>query len=420
MTLVYAEIITIGDELLIGQVVDTNSAFIASELNRVGISVRKLLSIPDKANDIIDTLDETIQRSNIVIITGGLGPTSDDITKLTLTNYFNGRLIEDATVLRDIEAFFRMRGMLISERNRKQAEIPDVCKPLRNKNGTAPGMLFNKDGKLIFSLPGVPFEMKALLLDEVIPFIQKHFILPVKIHSTILTVGLSESYTADHIKDWEESLGPEYGLAYLPSPGVLRLRLSISGDNTDQLNRQLIDKMNELSVLLGANHVFGFDDETLQQVIGNLLKVTHSSLSLAESCTGGYIAHLVTSVPGASEYFKGSVTAYANEAKTGILKVPPDIIENDGAVSEAAVIKMAAGTKELFNTDYSIATSGIAGPGGGSEAKPVGTTWIAIATPVGVTAQKFLFGDHRERNITRASLTALNMLRLQIISQHKK
>jgi nicotinamide-nucleotide amidase len=414
---VFADVITIGDELLIGQVIDTNSAYIASELSRLGISVRRIFSVPDKATDIANTLNDSMQHADITILTGGLGPTSDDITKATLASFFNGRLILHEPSLKAIE---KRWGIGITGRNRKQAEIPDVCVPLINNYGTAPGMLFRQDGKMIFSLPGVPFEMKALMQKEVIPAILKSFVLPVKLYTTVLTTGLSESYTADLIKDWEDNLSSEYSLAYLPSPGILKLRLSVAGDNKEQLKPRLKKKINQLVNILGEKYVFGFDDDTLQLVVGNKLKDAQQTLSLAESCTGGYIAHLITSVPGASGYFLGSAIPYSNQAKSKLLKVSQDDIESEGAVSATVVEQMAVGVQQLFSTDFSIATSGIAGPDGGTDAKPVGTVWIATASPDKIVSQKYLLGDNRERNIIRASLTALNMLRISINGYNKK
>jgi nicotinamide-nucleotide amidase len=280
-------------------------------------------------------------------------------------------------------------------------------------------MLFTKDYKLIFSLPGVPFEMKALMLDEVLPVIVKKLKLPVILHRTILTTGLSESTTADLLEEWEDSLTPEYTFAYLPSPGILRLRVSITGEKESPLNEYLNNRVNELVKILGEKHVYGFDEDTLQDIIGQQLATNHLTLSLAESCTGGYIAKLITSVPGASRYFQGSVVAYSNEIKSQSLRVNPNDIASEGAVSETVVEQMVKGAQLLFNSSFCIATSGIAGPGGGTIEKPVGTTWIAVATPEKIISQKFLFGDNRERNIVRASVTALNLLRIAIVEFNK-
>jgi nicotinamide-nucleotide amidase len=409
-----ADIITIGDEILIGQVVDTNSAFIASEFDRSGIYVRRIHSIPDIENDIISTLDESLQNSDIIILTGGLGPTNDDITKKTLTKYFGGKLVLHKESWENLKKFFRYRGIEISERNKKQAEVPDNCQVLTNHSGTAPGMMFHKNDKLVVSLPGVPFEMKELIVEQVIPYIQEEFKLPVRFHKTILTIGIGESYLADQIRDWEEKLSSEFRLAYLPSPGMVRLRLSISGSNRDELNKMFNTEVETLTTLIGNDCIYGLDEDTLEKVVGKMLLENKCTLSVAESCTGGEISHLITSVPGSSSYFKGSVTAYANEIKASILNVPDSLIREYGAVSKEVVEAMARGVQKLMKTDFSIATSGIAGPDGGTPEKPVGTTWIAIATPERIVSQNFLMGEHRGRNISKASLTALNMLRIEI------
>jgi nicotinamide-nucleotide amidase len=420
MTEVFADIITIGDELLIGQVVDTNSAYIASELTKIGVTVRRIISIADQATSITNTLDESIHQSDITIITGGLGPTGDDITKQSLATYFGGGLILHPETLKEIEQFFTKRGAKMTDRNRKQAEIPDMCTPLRNRIGTAPGLLFRKDNRTIIALPGVPFEMKALILEDVVPVILSNFNLPVKLSITILTAGLSESMTADLLEEWESNLPSEYTFAYLPSIGILRLRLSISGKNEDNLKRQLKYEANKLVQILGKKHVFGFDDDTLPSVIGNKLKNINCTLSVAESCTGGYIAHQITSIPGSSAYFMGSATTYANSAKSQLLQVSDEDIVSQGAVSKKVVEQMAIGAQQLFGSDFSVATSGIAGPDGGTDEKPVGTTWIAVTTPHRIISQLFFFGDSRERNIIRASVTALNMLRISIDEYSKK
>ncbi len=410
-----ADIITIGDEILIGQVVDTNSAFIAEELNSNGIQIRKIHSIPDLAGDITSTLDESIQSSDLVILTGGIGPTNDDITKKALASYFDSKLVVHEKSLEHIKKRFSGMKIELSDRNIKQAEVPEICEVLPNRNGSAPAMVFRKEDKIIISLPGVPFEMKTIVQEEVIPLLNKAFQLPVRIQKTVLTVGIPESTMADRLKSWEESLSSNLNFAYLPSPGLLRLRLSISGEDKKRMHKRLDDKTTELVQIIGEKHVFGFDKDTLAGVVGRLLNEKSLTLSVAESCTGGNIAHLVTSVPGSSVYFKGSVTAYANEIKTQIIGVKETDINSFGAVSEPVVQQMASGIKKIFKTDYSIATSGIAGPDGGTPEKPVGITWIAIGTPDKLISRKYLLGDHRERNITKASLIALNMLRNSLL-----
>jgi len=409
-----ADIITIGDEILIGQIVDTNSVFIASEFDKNGIYVRRIYSVPDLEMDIRNTLDDSLQHSDIIILTGGLGPTNDDITKNTLTKYFGGNPILNEAVLAKITEFFKYRGIEVSERNKKQAEVPDNCIVLPNHSGTAPGMVFHKDGKVIVSLPGVPFEMKELVVDQVIPYLQKEFKLPVRYHKTVLTIGIGESALADMIKDWEDQLSPVFGLAYLPSPGMVKLRLSITGTKRTELIKIFNKELDSLTSLIGEDFIYGFDDDTLEKITGRMLLENGYSASTAESCTGGYIAHLITSVPGSSFYFKGSVIAYANEIKSSVIDVPKSLIKKYGAVSKEVAEAMAKGIQNLLKTDISIATTGIFGPEGGSSEKPVGTTWISIALPDKIVTENFLFGDHRGRNITKASLTALNMLRNEI------
>jgi nicotinamide-nucleotide amidase len=414
MHAIFSDIITIGDELMIGQVLNTNSSFIASELTKIGVTIQRIISIPDREQDIILTLNSCLASSDIIIITGGLGPTSDDITKGTLAAYFGGNLKIHEESYKQLEFFFKTRRAKISERNMKQAELPDNCIVLPNKNGTAPGMLFYQNNKPVFSLPGVPFEMKALIMEEVLPVIRKDFELPFKSNITVLTTGLAESTTADMIGEWENKLPPDITIAYLPAPALLRLRISITGNNNYQIKNKLNDHVSELVKILGKNHVFGFDEDTLQEVAGKKLLTNNLTLSTAESCTGGNIAQLITSIPGSSDYFMGGIIAYSNNAKIEQLGVKASDIELYGAVSKSVVEQMAVGVRKVFNTSFGIATSGIAGPGGGSEEKPVGTTWIALASPNKVTSAKYLFGDNRERNIIRASLTALNLLRIAI------
>ena len=406
-----ADLITIGDELLIGQVVDTNSAFLASELNSIGISVHKIHSVGDSESDMIKALDDSIQKSELVILTGGLGPTNDDITKKVLAKYFGTGMVIHKESLDNIKMILSARGVELSERNVNQAMIPDNCEVLTNKHGSAPGMIFRKKGRIIVSLPGVPYEMKTIVQEELLSFLSKEFSLPAICHKTILTVGTAESILADSLNDWEKKLPSTIKLAYLPGIGILRLRLSASGESKAKTNKLLDEKAKELIGIVGEKNVFGFDNDQLPQVIGKLLIKKRSSLSIAESCSGGNIAHMVTSIPGSSEYFKGSVTAYSNEIKTSMLGVNEEIILAHGAVSKQVVEQMALGARERFKTDYAIATSGIAGPDGGTKEKPVGTTWIAVAGPKKLISKKFSLGEHRERNIIKASLFALNMLR---------
>ncbi|MBN1253371.1 MAG: competence/damage-inducible protein A [Bacteroidales bacterium] len=410
-----AEIITIGDEILIGQIIDSNSAWIAEQLNLNGIKVNQILSISDSEKHILDTLSNISKETDIVIMTGGLGPTKDDITKKTLCNFFDSKLIFNDEVFKDIEKFFETRNIPLLEENRKQAELPEKCTVIRNYFGTASGMWFEKNGQVFVSLPGIPFEMKELISGGVIPLIKEKFKLPVIIHRTILTHGIPESSMAKIIEDWETNLNKNLKLAYLPSPEHLRLRLSIIGDDKKELESIIEYAEIELTKLIKKS-IFGYEKQTLQEVIGIILKERNATLSTAESCTGGNIARLITSINGSSSYFKGSVIAYSNEIKEKILNVNKGDIEKHGAVSKEVVTQMALGIKKLFNTDYAIATSGIAGPDGGTDEKPIGTTWIAVAGPDGISVKKYSFGTRRDINIRRASSKALDKLRKFILN----
>lgn len=403
-------IITIGDEILIGDTVDSNSAWIAQNLTSLGIENTKIISISDKKDEIINSLKNVENKNNFVFITGGLGPTKDDITKQTICDFFDTKLILNNDILQDIKHIFKIRGLEVSELNRKQAEVPANCTAIHNPIGTAPAMWFEKENIIYIFMPGVPFEMKAIMEKEILPRIKENFTLPKIEIKNIQTQGIPESHLAAKIDNWENNLSENFSLAYLPSPIGVRLRLTARGKKNENLTSLLdkeIEKLNEII----PDFIYSFEKETLEQVIGKLLTEKQKTISTAESCSGGNIAHLLTLISGSSNYFEGSVVAYSNSIKNRILNVPAEIIEEFGAVSKEVVEKMAEGVKALFKTDYAIATSGIAGPKGGTENKPIGTTWIAIATPEKIISQKFLLGDGRERNIMRSSATALNMLR---------
>jgi nicotinamide-nucleotide amidase len=418
---VKVEIINVGDELLIGQVVNTNAAWMSGQLNLAGFLVDRIIVIGDKRQEILDSLKDAHHRSEIILMTGGLGPTKDDITKDALCRFFNTRLVFNQEAYENIEKFFLLRGIPVTSINRKQAEVPGNCTPLPNKNGTAPGLWFetekpDHEGKVIFiSMPGVPFEMKAMLTDQVIPLLKKHFRTQAIIHKTILTQGIGESFLSDIIESWENQLPESISLAYLPQPGIVRLRLTGTGPAEDLVRSQMDEEITKLRGII-PDYIYGSDDERLEEIVGTLLKQKSFTFATAESCTGGYIAHLITSVPGSSGYFKGSIIAYSNEVKERELKVNPESILHYGAVSEAVVREMAINIRRIFNVDYAIATSGIAGPDGGTNDKPVGTSWISIATPTKVLSKKYLFGENRERNIRRTALQALNLLRKEIIA----
>jgi nicotinamide-nucleotide amidase len=409
-----AEIISIGDELLIGQVINTNASWIAGELNKVGIQVQQVTAIGDKAIDIKRALKDACSRNNIVLLTGGLGPTKDDTTKSVLADYFKSIMVFHEPTFKHIQKLFKLRNYEVTEVNRQQAEIPEKCIPLPNINGTAPGMWFEENGRVIVSMPGVPFEMQPMLQKHVIPRLEEKFDLPFILHKTIMTHGLGESKLAERIQHIEDNLPGHIKLAYLPQPGIVRLRLSAIGKEKNTLAgeirfycKQIQDEIPEL--------VFGYDDILLEEVVGMILKEKQKSLSTAESCTGGYLAHLITSVPGSSLYYYGSVISYANDVKIKDLNVSVADLEKHGTVSQQVVEQMALGARKKFGTDYSLATSGIAGPDGGTKQKPVGTIWISLASAKGAQSQLLHFGEHRGRNIRRTALAALNMLRLELL-----
>ena len=411
-----ADIITIGDEILIGQIVDTNSAWMAQQLNNEGINIRQITSISDQPEHIIATLDESRKHAAIVLVTGGLGPTRDDRTKSAMCTFFGTKLIENASVLDHVYSLLAPRGIPMNSLNRDQALVPASATVLHNKLGTAPGLWFEHEETIFVFMPGVPFEMKYLMEFEVIPRIKNMFNTLTIIHRTILTQGLGESTLAEKISGWEDSLPETISLAYLPSPHHVRLRLSARGENKNFLVKILDQKIEELAEII-PDYIFGYEDDTMAGNIGKILLEREETLGVAESCTGGNIAHAITLNPGSSAYFKGGIVAYSNELKTNVLGVDRNLISDRGAVSREVVEEMAIGARRILNTDYSIATSGIAGPDGGTPDKPVGTVWIAVAGPEFVISKLYNFANHRERNIIRASQTALNMLRLQLLKK---
>jgi len=414
---VKARIITIGDEILIGQIVDTNSAWLATELHQLGIAIERIVSIADTREAIHDALNAVDDSIALVILTGGLGPTKDDITKAALGDWFNSGWRTDAMVLERVAEHFAIRGLPMPEVNRGQAEVPDNCEVLFNAHGSAPGMWFEKNGSVFISMPGVPFEMKSIFTDHAIPRIRTRIQkLPI-IHRTIMTQGIGESSLMEIIGDWEENLrNSGLKLAYLPSVGSVRLRVSGFGNDEPALQRQIDQEVGNVLPLI-SKYAFGFDDEALESVIGKLLKTQGKTLSTAESCTGGYISHMLTSIPGSSAYFNGGAVTYSNQAKMEVLGVDEASLETYGAVSETVAIQMAEGARRIFHTDFAIATTGIAGPDGGTEEKPVGTVWIGISGPSGSFAQRFRMGDHRERNIRKSAMQGLQMVRKEILKE---
>ena len=405
-------IITVGDELLIGQILNTNSAWIAQKLNELGIQVKWQLTIGDEKKELFENLTEFLIKSDIIIITGGLGPTSDDITKPTLCEFFNSRLIFNKNILEHVEKFVVSRGGILNELNKSQAYVPDNAITLFNPIGTAPGLWFNKNDKTVIAMPGVPFEMEKMMTDQVIPLLKSHCQLSNIFHRTINTQGIPEARLAEMLNSWEKSLPNKIKVAYLPSPGMVRIRLSLyDADNEDLLKKY----ENELHKIIG-NNIWGYDNDSLEKIIGALLLERNKTLATAESCTGGNISKTIVSVPGSSRYFIGGIVAYSNDIKINQLGVNEDIIKKYGAVSKEVVEMMVANVIKKFKSDYGIAVSGIAGPDGGTVEKPVGTVYISVGDNNKVLTQKFNFADNRERNIIKSTYSALNMLRMFINS----
>ncbi|QKJ29964.1 competence/damage-inducible protein A [Mucilaginibacter mali] len=404
-----AEIITIGDEILIGQIVDTNSAWIARELNKIGVRVKQISSVSDDREHILTALAEAHNRAQIILITGGLGPTKDDITKKTLAEYFNAGFVESKETLENVERIFKKYNRPLLEVNRLQAQVPENCEVIINNNGTAPGMWFNHEGRVYVSMPGVPHEMMYMMEETVLPKLKTTFKLPVIIHKTILTVGEGESFLAERIADIEDSLPAHIKLAYLPKLGQVRLRLSGYGEDETILNQE-ITQFAQLIKERVANVVAAEDDLPLEKILLDKMEARGLTLSVAESCTGGYISHLFTQHPGSSAVFFGGTVCYSYELKESVLGVKNETLWQHGAVSEETVREMVEGAILNFKSDYAIAVTGVAGPGGGSAEKPVGTVWIAVASVNKTVAKKFTFGNKRAQNIERSAISALGML----------
>ena len=414
---VNASLITIGDELLIGQTVDTNSAFIAAELNKIGIWVKRRIAVGDVKEEILETLKLQSKDCQLIIITGGLGPTGDDITKPALCEYFGSRIIVDEGALQNVKDIFtKLNRPVMIERNLKQAEVPDNCTVLPNRRGTAPGMWFEEKGVVYVSLPGVPNEMIGLMEDMVLLKLKGHFILPVIIHRTLFTMGQGESLIADTLADFETTIPSHIKLAYLPNYGAVKLRLTGISEHEQELKTELENLFHEMKELL-KEWVVAYADITLKEVVAKLLDKHKLFVGTAESCTGGYLAHLFTSRAGSSSSFKGSVVSYANEAKENVLGVQHNTIVTKGAVSEETVAEMLTGIINTMNVDYAIATSGIMGPDGGTKEKPVGTVWIGVANRKHMKISKYFFRFNRKRNIELTANNALNMLRKFILEE---
>lgn len=412
----FAEIITIGDEILIGQIIDTNSAFIAKELNKIGISVYQITSVQDEREHILAALAEAKTRAQIVIVTGGLGPTKDDITKHTFCEFFNDTLIQDGTVLKHVEELFAsFISTPISDVNRQQAMVPSKATVLHNANGTAPGMWMQSDGVSFVSLPGVPFEMKALMINTVIPKIVRDFERPYIIHKTLVTYGLGESAVAERIGEWEENLPSFIKLAYLPNLGKVRLRLTAKGPENKLLEDSIEEEIEKLRPLIDDIFYGTDDDETLEEFVAKLLTTKQMTLATAESCTGGRIAQKITAMSGASAYFKGGVVSYATETKINVLHVPKALIDKHSVVSAEVAKAMAKNVKELLKTDFAVATTGNAGPTKGDSDADIGTVFIAIATPNEVLVDKFMMGNQRTRIVQKTVNKAFELLQKEIL-----
>ena len=413
--MIKVSIITIGDELLIGQVIDTNSAWMAQELNKAGIKVNRRVAVGDDWNEIWKALDEESANANVILITGGLGPTADDITKPLLCEYFNGKMVISQEALDNvIHIFENIHKKPVTERNRKQAEVPDTCKVIVNTRGTAPCMWFEKDKKIFVSMPGVPHEMKGLMEEHIIPELSKIFTLPFICHRTLVTYGIGESSLADKIQDFETTLPSHIKLAYLPNYGIVRLRLSsvgINKENTEsEIEKLFLQLQKEVKDFLVIN-----EDASMEKVVGQMLMSKNETISTAESCTGGYISQLLTSIPGSSAYFDGSMVTYSYNAKENLLGVKNETLINFGAVSEEVVKEMAMGLLQKMQTNYVIAVSGIMGPGGGTTEKPVGTVWVAVGSATKIVTKLYHFRFDRQKNIQLTAMNALNLMRLFLI-----
>jgi nicotinamide-nucleotide amidase len=404
-----AEIISIGDELLIGKTINTNASWLGSELSLINIVVKRSQTISDERQAIIDSFDIAFKRSDLIIVTGGLGPTKDDITKQVLCEYFDTELEINQDVLLKIQAYFEKRNRPMLEMNTLQAALPKACEMIPNDLGTASGMWFEKNGKILISLPGVPYEMKGMMQTILLTKIKDYFKVKELYHKTILTTGIGESFLAEEMKDWENRIRQEgFGLAYLPSPGMVKLRITSykGAQDTSKIDTYFEELQSKLK-----HHVYGFEEDTLASVIGDKLKQIGKTLSTVESCTAGGIANEIVSVPGSSVYYQGSIVAYSYDLKSDLVNVNPETIQHFGAVSEETAVEMVKGGLAKMKTDFCIATTGIAGPGGGMPDKPVGTVWIAVASSDKIVAKRFMFGDSRERNMKMTTYAALNLLR---------
>ncbi len=408
-----AELLTIGDEILFGQINDTNSQWMSQELDQVGIRVVRKTTVGDIREDMMNAFAEAEKRAEIVLITGGLGPTNDDLTKPLLAEYFDCELAMDSEALKEVTDFFKSKGREITPINEKQAELPICAERITNKLGTAPGMWLERNGTVFVSMPGVPHEMKRMMKDTVIPKLQKCFKTDVIFHKVIKTIGIGESWLADEIKDWEEALPEHIKLAYLPSLGQVKLRLTAVGADMSELKKQVEDQITSLKSY-AEKYIYGYDRDEIQTKVGDMLKHNNKTISFAESCTGGYVSHLITSIPGSSAYYQGSIVPYHNDLKIKALNVNEETLKQHGAVSEQTVTEMSNNVRKLFKSDIGVATSGIAGPDGGTVEKPVGTVWIAFADGDQTVTRKLQLWKDREVNIKAATIAVMNLIRITL------
>ena len=413
--MVRAEIITIGDEILYGQILDTNTQWISLELDKLGIKTVRKSSVGDQKSEILQILNEASQRADVVFITGGLGPTKDDLTKKILAEYFGCDVQMHPEALQDVTEFFSKRGRELSDINRDQALLPTKAEFIRNSQGTAPGMWFNEKGVIWVSMPGVPYEMKSIMEQEVLPRLVKHFKTPIIFHKVIKTVGIGESYLSDLIESWELQLPEHIKLAYLPSMGIVKLRLTAVGEDLDVLKSDVEVELQKVHPLI-KSYIFGYEKDELAEVVGRLLSENKATIAVAESCTGGYLAHQFTQNSGSSAYFLGGILSYANQVKMDQLGVSSEILTTTGAVSEECIKAMALGVQQKLGSTYALATSGIAGPDGGTDEKPVGTVWIALAHENGFITRKLTLGGTRMQNIYLSSLACVNLLRKYLLN----
>ncbi|MBO7615697.1 MAG: competence/damage-inducible protein A [Bacteroidales bacterium] len=405
--------ISIGDELLIGQVINTNAAWLGEQLSDAGFQLDSTLTIGDSEKAILDAFNACMD-SDLVLVTGGLGPTADDITKPTVCKFFNTELEFCQAAYDNVVALFQRRGFQMSERNRSQAMLPKACEYVPNTYGTAPCMWLEKNGVVFAFMPGVPFEMKGIFKDELLPRIKQRFHSVPYEKRVIMTTGIGESFLADKIKDWEDALPSFLSLAYLPQYGMVRLRLSGRHENADLLHATLDDQVAKLTRLI-PEYIFAMQDQPIERTVFDMLLDKNMTYASAESCTGGNIAHVITLIPGSSDVFKGTAVTYATPMKTKVLGVPAEMIEKHGVVSQQVVESMAVGVRNLMEADFGVATTGVAGPSGGTEENPVGTVWIGVASPLGVVSKRFNFGKDRENVINRATIAAYDMLRQELI-----